>query len=96
MIKFNIFDAKVRKDFTPCAQSNSLFFFLPFAIIFASPAVKIFLGLKRIVTFNGKTILKLNFTFLLAFTVTKCISQDSATSAKIKYYTPKVEKYLDK
>lgn len=42
--------------------------------------------------------LKLNitFAFLLAFTVTNCISQDSATSAKIKYYTQKVEKYLDK
>ena len=42
--------------------------------------------------------LKLNITFalLLAFTVTNCISQDSATAAKIKYYTHKVEKYLDK
>ncbi|MDP1746984.1 MAG: N-acetylmuramoyl-L-alanine amidase [Bacteroidota bacterium] len=41
---------------------------------------------------------KLNITFalLLVFTVTNCISQDSATSAKIKYYTQKVEKYLDK
>jgi N-acetylmuramoyl-L-alanine amidase len=41
---------------------------------------------------------KLNITFalLLVFTVTNCISQDSATSAKIIYYTQKVEKYLDK
>lgn len=41
---------------------------------------------------------KLNITlaFLFALTVTRCISQDSATSAKIKYYTQKVEKFLDK
>lgn len=40
--------------------------------------------------------LNITFAFLFALTVTKCISQDSATSAKIKYYTQKVEKYLDK
>lgn len=40
--------------------------------------------------------LNITFTFLLALSVTSCISQDSATSAKIKYYTQKVEKYLDK
>lgn len=40
--------------------------------------------------------LNITFAFLLALTVTRCISQDSATSAKIKYYTQKVEKYLDK
>ncbi|MCE9538722.1 MAG: N-acetylmuramoyl-L-alanine amidase [Bacteroidetes bacterium] len=42
--------------------------------------------------------LKLNitFTFLLALVVANGISQDSATSTKIKYYTQKVEKYLDK
>ena len=35
-------------------------------------------------------------TFLLFLLVLECISQDSATVSKIKYYTKKAEKYLDK
>lgn len=33
---------------------------------------------------------------MISFTISNCISQDSATASRIEYYTKKVEKYLDK
>ena len=44
----------------------------------------------------GLSKLKIFFSFLLAFSITNCISQDSATVYKINYHIQKAEKYLDK